>query len=89
MKKILLICLPLVLSACVGGQPYIPYGGTSTNYYPSGHYQQHPQSGQNYQRLYNNNQRHNDYEGNYNEHHDNGKHKGQHKNKNKNKHHDD
>jgi len=89
MKKILLISLPLVLSACVGGQPYIPYGvSTPTTYYHNDRYQQPYQSGQNYQRIYDKKQKNHDYDhdGYYNEHHDNGKHKGQHKNKNK--HHD-
>jgi hypothetical protein len=85
MKKILLIGLPLLVSACTTDvHSYIPGVSTPTPYYYGGQYHQQPyQSGRSYQQLYNN--KHHDHD--YNEHHDNGKHKGQYKNKHK--HHDD
>ena len=84
MKKILLLTLPLMLTACAyDTQHYIPvpYG---VNTSPAPHH------GGNYQQLYynkqpNSQQHYYNNDRNYNEHHDNGKHKGQHKNK----HHDD
>lgn len=79
MKKILLISLPFVLSACTTDIhsyiPSVPYTVTPTPhtyYHPTPNYQQP---------YYNKNQHHDDHD-----HHDNGKHKGQHKNKNKHKH---
>jgi len=94
MNKILLLTLPLLLTACTtyDVQRYMPYGVNSAPaprpVYVNGHYQQPRQQG--YQQPHNTyyaqpqyNESHHNHE--YNEHHDNGKHKGQHKNK----HHDD
>lgn len=87
MKKILLICLPLLVSACsTDVHSYIPGVGTPAPYYYGGQYHQHPyQTNRTYQQPYYNNQHH-DHDYYYNEHHDNGKHKGHYKNKHK--HHD-
>jgi hypothetical protein len=87
MKKIILICLPFLATACTT-DVYIPGVSTPTVHYSNGHpqqyngnYQHSYQSNGHYQQPYNNQQHHESH----NEHHDNGKHKGQHKHK----HHDD
>jgi hypothetical protein len=94
MKNILLLTLPLMLTACAYDVqhyiPSMPYGVNA----PPAPYSHHPNN--NYQQPYYNNQpqqqqqqqqSHHQHQNNqnYNEHHDNGKHKGQYKNK----HHDD
>lgn len=89
MKKIILICLPFLATACAT-DVYIPGVNTPTVHYSNGHpqqyngnYQHSYQSNGNYQQPYNNQQQH--HQESHHEHHDNGKHKGQHKHK----HHDD
>jgi len=94
MNKILLLTLPLLLTACTAYDVnhYIPYGVNTAPsaprpVYVNGHYQQPYQQGYQQQRntYYAQPQYKNEKHHEYNEHHDNGKHKGQHKNK----HHDD
>ncbi len=78
-KKIRLLILPLVLTACTSIQPYIPGAPYGVNVNPaprsySNNYYQQPQQ------PYYVKPKHSEHH-DYNEHHDNGKHKGQHKNK--------
>lgn len=89
MKRILLLLtLPLLLTACAYDTYHYPAGynvhaAPAPRYYPNNNYHQSYQQPKTYyaKPAYKE-QRHNHE---YNEHHDNGKHKGKHKNK----HHDD
>jgi hypothetical protein len=86
MKKILLLTLPLLLTACaydVNHYVPVPYGVNVVTPAPRPVYVNHSyqQPKTYYVKPAHNEHHHHDY----NEHHDNGKHKGQHKNK----HHDD
>ncbi|CAG1021814.1 hypothetical protein DOJK_01261 [Patescibacteria group bacterium] len=81
MKKLLLLSLPLLLTACAEVHPYIPssYGVTVAPqpYYSNKPYYNQPKP----QPYYNQPNYNNQYYDDHHHHHDNGKHKGQHKNK--------